>query len=135
MLLIQVYLQIIPIHLALAVKLQLPCHFHNPQYCLHPPRYDERQCFQFNVKQDQFQFYFYACHLKTYSILTVKKSELSGVFWSKLSRKWKDSQKIYVFFSGYGTIMTDKRQKNYFFFHRDYFYKAKLGATVDHYLL
>ena len=41
-LLIQVYLQIIPIHLALTVKLQLPCHFYNPQYCLHPPRYDER---------------------------------------------------------------------------------------------
>ena len=55
-------------------------------------------------------------HLKTYSILIVKKRELPGVLWSKISRKWKDCQKIYVFFSDCRAVTTGKRQKMCLFF-------------------
>ena len=100
-LLIRAYLQIIPIHLADTVKLQLPCHFHNPQYCLHSPRYDiSKVCAPFENL------------LYTYS----EKSELSRVLWSKIFRKWKYCQKIYVFFSSCRTIMKGKSQKICLFF-------------------
>ena len=45
-----------------------------------------------------------------------EKSELSRVIWSNIFGKWKDCQKIYVFFSGCRTIMKGKRQEICLFF-------------------
>ena len=50
--------------------------------------------------------------LHTYS----EKSELSWVLWSKISRKWKDCQKIHVFFCDCRTITKGKSQNICLFF-------------------
>ena len=95
-LLIQVYLQIIPTHLAL--------------------KWNCSSLVIFTIlgvawRKVIFLIQRYLCHFKTYSIFTVKKSEFSGAFWSNVYRKWKDFQKIYVFFSGCRTSMTGKSHK------------------------
>ena len=83
---IQVYLQKIPIRLALTVKLQLPC---PGSVLLASPRYDER----WNV------FFKRMCviwKVTPYSQRKISKS--SAVFWSKISLIWKDCHKVSVSF-------------------------------------
>ena len=106
-LLIQAYLQIILIHLAPTLKLQLPFHFHNPQYWLH----QLLDIIKGNISISKVCAPFENL-LHTYS----EKSELSRVLWLNISRKWKDCQKVYVFFSGCRTIMKGKSQKICLFF-------------------
>ena len=107
-LLIQVNLQTIPIHSPLTVKLQLPCHFHHPQYCLHHPRYDESYYFCLKGICAIWKLTLYSQWKVSYCLsyfgqkfpVNGKIARKSTYFYPVTEELWQiNAEKIYLFFT------------------------------------